>query len=264
MPFVDVKRGRMQYACFGSGSKALVVLPGLSLKSLDTYADSVESAFSLFSKEYRVYVFDRLSEPDDDYTVYAMADDTAEAVKKLGLSACCVFGASQGGMLAQCMALKYPELVSELALGSTCCRMNDLFENTVREWGSLAKEKDEEALNHAFVYKVYSEKTLEKFGEFLVKQNIDYTDAELKRFERLDMASLGFDVYNELKNIKCPTLVLGAGQDRVIGVQGSYEIAEQIGAPLAQLFVYENYGHAVYDEAPDYRQRLKDFFDSNK
>lgn len=261
MPFVDVKRGRMQYACFGSGSKILAVLPGLSLKSLDTYADSVESAFSLFSKEYRVYVFDRLSEPDNDYTVYAMADDTAEAMRLLRLSGCCIFGASQGGMIAQCIAVKYPDLVSKLALGSSCCRMNDLFENTVRQWGSLASKRYSHALNHDFVYRVYSEKTLEKFGEYLVAQAPHCTDAELERFERLDMASLGFDVYNKLKNIKCPTLVLGAGQDRVIGVDGSYEIAEQIGAPLAQLYVYENYGHAVYDEAPDYRQRLKDFFD---
>lgn len=258
MPFVKVKNGKILYSKFGSGAKTLVILPGLSLKSLDTYAEAVESAFSLFCNDYTVYVFDRLSEPDSYYTVYAMADDTAEAMKMLELEHCCIFGASQGGMIAQCIAVKYPELVSKLALGSSCCRMNELFENTVRQWGDLASKRDSHALNHDFVYRVYSEKTLEKFGEYLVAQAPHCTDSELQRFERLDMASIGFDLYNEIKNIKCPTLVLGAGQDRVIGVDGSYEIAEQTGA---KLFVYDDYGHAVYDEAPDYRQRLKSFFD---
>ena len=248
----------MQYEKFGQGDKIFVCLPGLSLKSLDAYADAVKSAFSLFYEDYTFYIFDRKAEPTPDYTVYDMADDTAEAMKKLGLKQCCVFGASQGGMIAQCIAIRYPRLVSKLALGSSCCRMNELFENTVRQWGSLASKRDSHALNHDFIYRVYSEKTLEKFGEYLVAQAPHCTDSELQRFERLDMASIGFDVYNEIKNIKCPVFVLGAKQDKVIGVRGSYEIAEQTNA---ELYVYENYGHAVYDEAPDYRQRLKDFFD---
>lgn len=248
----------MQYEKFGQGDKIFVCLPGLSLKSLDTYADAVKSAFSLFYEDYTFYIFDRKAEPTPDYTVYDMADDTAEAMKKLGLKQCCVFGASQGGMIAQCIAIRYPRLVSKLALGSTCPRMNDLFEKTVREWGGLAKEKNVKALNHSFIYNVYSESTLKTLGEYLMSLNPNYTDDELKRFECMDMASIGFDVYDDIKNIKCPVFVLGAKQDKVIGVRGSYEIAEQTNA---ELYVYENYGHAVYDEAPDYRQKIKDFFD---
>ncbi len=258
MSLLKLSNCEMQYEKFGQGDKIFVCLPGLSLKSLDAYADAVKSAFSLFYEDYTFYIFDRKAEPTPDYTVYDMADDTAEAMKKLGLKQCCVFGASQGGMIAQCIAIRYPRLVSKLALGSSCCRMNELFENTVRQWGSLASKRDSHALNHDFIYRVYSEKTLEKFGEYLVAQAPHCTDSELQRFERLDMASIGFDVYNEIKNIKCPVFVLGAKQDKVIGVRGSYEIAEQTNA---ELYVYENYCHAVYDEAPDYRQRLKDFFD---
>ena len=69
MPFVEVKNGKIRYTKFGSGAKTLVILPGLSLKSLDTYADAVEGAFSSFGDDYTVYVFDRLSEPGSDYTV---------------------------------------------------------------------------------------------------------------------------------------------------------------------------------------------------
>lgn len=258
MPVLELSKCKMMYEKFGQGSKIFVCLPGLSLKSLDTYTDSVRDAFSLFYDDYTLYVFDRKLTPTHGYTVYDMADDTAEAMKKLGLSDCCVFGASQGGMIAQCIALKYPELVSKLALGSSCCRMNSVFNDVVTEWGRLARAKDTQGLNHSFVYNVYSEKTLKVLGSYFMSLNQSYTDEEFERFYTMDEASLGFDIYDKIKNIKCPVLVLGAKQDKVISVQGSYEIAEQTDA---ELYVYEDYGHAVYDEAPDYRQRLKDFFD---
>ena len=64
-----------------------------------------------------------------------------------------------------------------------------------------------------------------------------------------------------LANLKCPTLVLGAELDRTLGVIASREIAEALernGVPV-ELYVYENYGHAAYDEAPDFRSRILEF-----
>lgn len=258
MPVLELSKCKMQYEKFGQGSKTFVCLPGLSLKSLVTYADSVKDAFTLFYDDYTLYVFDRIMSPAEGYTVYDMADDTAEAMKQLGLSDCYVFGASQGGMIAQCIALKYPALVSKLVLGSSCCRMNSIFNDVVVKWGELAKAKDTQGLNYSFVHNVYSKKTLSALADYLMSLNSGYTDEEFERFRIMDEASLGFDIYDKIKNIQCPILVLGAEGDKVISVQGSYEIAEQTGA---QLYIYNDYGHAVYDEAPDYRQRIKDFFD---
>lgn len=113
-----------------------------------------------------------------------MADDTAGAMKMLGLEHCCIFGASQGGMIAQCIAVKYPDLVSKLALGSSCCRMNELFENTVRQWGSLALKRDSHALNHDFVYRVYSEKRLKNSAIIL---SLSHRIAQIQNFNALSV-----------------------------------------------------------------------------
>jgi pimeloyl-ACP methyl ester carboxylesterase len=77
----------------------------------------------------------------------------------------------------------------------------------------------------------------------------------------LAKACLEYDAFAGLEKLKCPTLVLGAELDQVLGVIASREIAEvlkQNGVPT-ELYVYENYGHAAYDEAPDYRARILEF-----
>ena len=53
-------------------------------------------------------------------------------------------------------------------------------------------------------------------------------------------------------------LVIGASEDRVVGVQASYDIAEQL---QCESFIYEGYGHAAYDEAPAYLTHIKAFLD---
>ena len=70
-------------------------------------------------------------------------------------------------------------------------------------------------------------------------------------------ACRGLDTSGELDNIKCPVLVIGSESDNVLGGAASHDIAEKLGC---KLFMYEGYGHAVYDEAPDYKQKIWDFF----
>ena len=53
-------------------------------------------------------------------------------------------------------------------------------------------------------------------------------------------------------------LVVGCFGDAVVGWKASVALAEALGCPL---YLYgPEFGHSVYDEAPDYRQRLFAFF----
>jgi hypothetical protein len=53
-------------------------------------------------------------------------------------------------------------------------------------------------------------------------------------------------------------LALGSEGDRVTTPEGSRQIAEKLGCAI---YLYDSsYGHAVYDEAPDYKERILAFF----
>ena len=87
------------------------------------------------------------------------------------------------------------------------------------------------------------------------------TEAELDKFIILAGCALDFDITDKLKNIKCPVLAMGDAEDAVLDGDATMEIAENLDyRPDFRLFLYNGFGHAVYDVAPDYLKRMKDFF----
>ena len=53
---------------------------------------------------------------------------------------------------------------------------------------------------------------------------------------------------------------MGSEDDRVLGAEASRRIAEKLeGHPGFIFHMYDGYGHAAYDMAPDYKQRILDF-----
>ncbi len=248
----------MDYIRFGSGEKSFVIIPGLSIHSVMGLEDMIAEAYKDFAKDYTVYVFDRAKNIKAGYTVREMAADTAKAMEALGIEKAHVFGASQGGMIAMYLAIDHPELVHKMILGSTLAKPNETFNQAAREWNRLAKEQDETALVESFVDRVFSEETLKDYRQALIKMNMGITEEEFQRIAILTEACKNFNCYEELSNIKCPTLVIGSRGDKVVTAEGSEQIAEALSC---ELYIYEDiYGHAVYDEAPDYKQRCLDFF----
>ena len=248
----------MDYIVFGSGEKNFVIIPGLSVHSVTGSADMIAEAYEEFSEAYTVYVFDRAREIHDGYTIRDMAEDTAASMKALGIKNADLFGASQGGMIAAYLAMDHPELVRKMILGSTIARPNDTFRRLTEEWIQLAERKDEAGLLESFADNVYSEATLKAYREILISSNSGVSDEEFRRFLILTKACREYDCYDELPTIQCPVLVLGSEGDRVVTAEGSKQIAEALGC---EIYLYDqNYGHGVYDEAQDYRQRCMDFF----
>ncbi len=247
----------MDYLAFGSGEKSLIVLPGLSIHSVMGLADAIETSYSDFTDEYTVYVFDRAKNISEGYTVRDMARDTASAMQALGIESADVFGASQGGMIAMYIAIDHPELVHKMILCSTLASPNDTFLSTVNEWIALAQAKDETGLLESFADKVYSENTLSAYRDVLISSNAGITDEEYARFIILASACLTFDCAGELDKIQCPTLVIGAEGDKVLTSAGPRAIAAALGCESC---IYDDsYGHAVYDEAGDIKERYLEF-----
>lgn len=250
----------LKYFSFGKGSKTMVILPGLSVQSVMGSAAAIKAQYKIFKNDYTVYVLDRRENPPADYSMEDMARDTACALKELGLRDIYIFGASQGGMLAMLIAIDYPELVKKLVLGSTAPSVSGVRDNCFKEWISLAKKGDAEGLYMSFCESIYPPEMFEKYKSVFLEFAKMTTGEDLARFAILADSTKGFDITDRLEKISCSTLVLGVKGDKVVGEDGSKIIAEKIRNSNAY-FYDEKYGHSAFDTAPDYTERIYNFFE---
>ena len=253
----------MDYCKFGRGEKTLVIIPGLSVQSVMPSAQAIADGYRLLTDDYTVYVFDRRKDPPDNYCIADMARDTAEAIRKLGRSDVDIFGASQGGMIAMEIALQQPDLVHSLILGSTTsCISRDRF-RAIDSWIDMARAGECEKLYLSFGELLYPPAVFEGAKEQLIQSAATVTAEDLGRFVVMAGALKGFDITSRLSSIVCPVLILGSEDDRVVGSDAAGNIRKALtSCPHCELYMYNGYGHAVYDLAPDYSQRMLNFLKS--
>ncbi|MBR2801524.1 MAG: alpha/beta hydrolase [Erysipelotrichaceae bacterium] len=234
----------------------VVILPGISLKSVMGSKDAVIAAYSLLAEDYDVYLFDEIRVLPEGYTIADMADDALRAIGAIGLDDVNIMGVSHGGMAAQLMAIKDPETVHSLMLCSTSSRIED--RTALQTWKKLAEERDLPALMASFGEYVYTPSFFEQYRDLILASGEGATEQDYQNFLISVEGTMDFDCYEQLKDIHCPCLVIGASEDRILGVQASYDLAERL---HCDCFIYEGYGHGVYDEVPDYLTHIKAFLD---
>ena len=252
----------MRYFRFGEGSRTMVILPGLSVQSVMGSADAVAQEYAAFTDDFTVWVFDRRDRLPDEYTVIDMAADTAAAFDKLGLRDIFLFGASQGGMIALCIALNHPGLVSKLILGSSACRVSDSMYQVIGDWGSLARQKDRSGLYLSFGEKLYPKHVFEAYKPVFGSMAETVTDEELEKFIILAEETKSFDVSDRIGLVSCPVLSIDADDDMVLGPEAGQLIKEKLkDHPSFSSYTYSGFGHAAFDTAaPEYQERMLSFF----
>ena len=257
--------GYQQPFRFGKGKETLVILPGLSVQSVMSFADDVVQAYSQLADDFTIYLFDRRNELPASYSVYDMANDTAEAFKVLEFEDVYLFGASQGGMIAMNIAINYPELVRKLVIASTASQISDERFRTLDEWICFAKDGNKKELYLAFGEAVYPSDVFQQYCELLSEAANTVTDEDLERFVILAEGMRDFDIKDLLDKISCPVLLIGSEDDKVLGANASLQIKEHLkGNKALEFYMYNGYGHAVYDTAPDFKERILRFLVSDK
>ncbi len=254
---VPLGTGKIDYAVFGCGTVPLVMIPGLSLRDVKGAGAGLAIMYRRFAKEYRVYVIDKKSDIPEDCTVTSLADDTAAAMQALGINGACVLGVSLGGMIAQELAIRYPQLVKKLVLGVTASRTNDTMRHAVGKWITLAESGNFGGIVTDMMAVMYSADYVKRYGRmFPILAKFARPKNEV-RFIRLAKACLTCDTYDRLDRISCPTLVLGGADDRIVTGEASLEIAGKLGCAH---YLYGGLGHSAYEEAADFNMRVYAFW----
>lgn len=258
---VKIDNGEMDYVCYGTGDKILIMLPGLgdALRSIKGTALPFAFAYHKHSKDYKVYMFSRKHPIEEGYSIRDMARDQAEAMKLLGIPKADIVGVSQGGMISQYLAIDYPELVRKLVLVVTTARSNETIKSVVSSWIALAKEGNYKEIMLDTAKKSYSEAYLKKHKNILPLLGKVGKPKDFGRFLIQADACINHDATAELHKIACPTFVVGGDSDQIVGPDSSAELAEKIEG--SELFVYEGLGHATYEEAEDFFERVLEFLE---
>ena len=249
----------MDYVSFGTGKKNLVMIIGLNdgIFPVQGTALPLAWAYRIFASDYTVYVFGRKNKMEEGYSTRDMAGDQAKVMRTLGIHQADVIGVSQGGMVAQYLAIDHPELVHKLILAVTLSKHNEIVHDAINTWKQLALDGDFKNLLISSAEKAYTEQRLKKYRLLYPFLGLIKKPDSLERFLIQADACLTHDAYAELGKISCPTLVIGGAIDQIVGADASRELAKAING--SKLYIYKDYGHTVYEEAKDFNRRMLHF-----
>jgi 3-oxoadipate enol-lactonase len=182
------------------------------------------------------------------YTTASLAADAVALLDHLGIERADVFGMSLGGMIAQEMALRWPDRVDRLVLGCTHCGVRhsppmpretarafamrtDDWAARMRALGPFAFGRDVDAV------------LLERF---IRKKAGDVQDPAGYRAQIA--AVLAHDTHDRLPEIAHPTVILTGDEDQVIPPGSSDVLHERVSQSL--LYVIRGAGHLFFLERP--------------
>jgi pimeloyl-ACP methyl ester carboxylesterase len=258
---IAVDGNTTDYVAFGRGTTPLLIIPGLGdgFKTVKGTGLILRFVYRFLAGDFRIYVVSRKNEIKPGYTTREMAADLASVMDHLKLESAHVMGVSQGGMIAQWLAIDYPERILKLALIITISRQNETLQQVIADWIKMAEEGRYDELAVDTMKKSHTESYLKKVRPFywLIKKISKPQSKE--RFIIQAESCRNHDAHRELPTIEVPTLIIGGGADRIVG---DAEVQQDIAAaiPNSRLHIYPELGHGAYAEAKDFGERIHHFF----
>ena len=253
---LNLSGGTVHAVRFGEGKRKLVIIEGLTLRPFKGSAAALRKTYRAFAKHYTVYLFDRKDPLPEPCTTEALAEDLWRSMKAAGIDRADLFGISQGGTIAQYLAIGHPEAVGKAVFAVTLSRPNDTVKEAIGEWIRFASQNDYESLIRDFIGRLYTPKRQERYRAAIPLLLKLTKTIPSQRFVSLAKACLTADTYDRLSQIRCSCFVIGGEDDRVVSAQASRELAEKLGA---ELYLYEGLGHAASEEAKDFNTRVLEF-----
>ncbi len=262
MPYAQVNGMNLHYEIEGQGQPLLLIM-GLGAPAAAWDPIFVQE----MTKTHQVITYDNrgtgLSDkPDAPYSIAMFASDATGLLETLNIPRAHVCGVSMGGMIAQEMAIHYPQRVASLILGCTTPGGKNAVSappESLKALEGRAGQTPEEAARQGWQL---------SFSEEFIREHRAELEAQLPRvlahvtprfaYERHFQATMTLRVFKQLKEIKAPTLVATGRDDVLIPAANSEILAREI--PGAELAIFDNAGHGFVTSAREsFLKVLKEF-----
>jgi len=237
----------------------LLLIMGMSGTALhwgDPFLDELRRDFDVIAFDHRgvgasTHLVGEISIAD-------MASDAAALLAALGIDSAHVLGISMGGMIAQELALGWPERVRTLTLGCTYCG---------GPGGELSAPEVLQKLSAAMM-SGDRERAFRTGWEVNVSPAFAANDEAWRRFRAVGeeravavpvvlaqlRACAAHDTHDRLGELAMPTLVIHGTLDQMLPVGNGHTIAALIDS--SQLEILEGIGHLFFWELPEHSAEL--------
>lgn len=231
--YVTLRGFNMYYEVYGNGQPLVMIHGnGGSIKSF-------ENQIPFFAKHYRVIVADSRSQgkskdPKDSLSYSMMADDVDSLLNYLHVKQSYVIGWSDGGINGLLLAIRHPDKVKRLAISGANLVSDSTAFGTASYKALLAED-------------------------FALKK-LSFTGSKARNaYKLLHLMATKPQIKPELlRQVKCPTLVIGGDHDAILP-KHTLLIAESI--PGAYLWILPNSGHATLVKYKDqFNSTVYNFF----
>lgn len=209
--YSEVNGLKMYYEIYGQGKPLVLIHGGGS-----TIQSNFEKAIPLFAKNRKVIAVElqahgRTSDRNADLTFEQDADDIATLLKNLNIDKADFFGFSNGGTTTLQIAIRHPEIVNKIIVGSALAKRNGVPEWF---WGFMKQAKLEnmpKQLKTAYKQVAPDTSGLQVMHDRDAKRMVNFKDISDE----------------QIKSIKAPTLIIIADKD-VITPEHAIELHRQI------------------------------------
>jgi pimeloyl-ACP methyl ester carboxylesterase len=253
MPSIKAGEINLEYFIDGSGPPLLMIMG---------FGGSASSWGEPFVKELgRHFTTIRLSnrgtglsdKPSEAFTIRTMADDTVNLLDALKIDRPHVLGISMGGMIAQELAINYPQRVNGLALG---CTTTGPAHGVTASTETMTLMAPQPGMTPAEMYRkawpaLCSPKFIESgvnFLEQMLNEGLS-RPTPLQTIGQQMGAIMQHNTYDRLPQIKAPTLVIHGDVDLLVPSENANVLAKQI-AGVEQKWV-PGAAHMFFWEQPE-------------
>lgn len=254
MPKITAGTITLSYDTFGSGDPLLLIMgfgmPGIAWTPVLPFL----SAFKCIYYDNRGT--GNSDRPEGAYSIAVMAEDAARLLDALRIEKAKVYGISMGGMIAQELALHYPERVEKLVLGCTAAGGStakmapfEVLEKLIASVRLMAT-KPAEALD-VLIPLLYPAEFIARHPELkpLMLAGLNMVPGTPPETADRTVAGLiQFNTYERLPQIKCPVLIVHGEKDVLIPPENALIMKARL--EHAELLMIPDAGHGYWAADP--------------
>jgi 3-oxoadipate enol-lactonase len=188
--------------------------------------------------------------PEEPYSFEIHAEDQKALLENLGISKVHHVGVSYGAELGLVFALKYPDMLKSLVVGSAVSFVGPLLYKMVELWRLACTREDPELFYHSTLPLNFSGTFLRENTAILEQAKERYVHLDYPPLVRLIDAFLKLNITDQLPQIKIPTCVI-AGENDILKPAYPYSRVIHESVPNSEMVIIRDSGHAIMFDKPE-------------